>query len=1321
MAIIHKDGTVDRFSLVLSRRNLTHLGELSNVSSLKYTRNLNTANEISFTVTKKVDDFVEPLWDELYSLRLIWVKQKDEYFQISVTLDETNNDILTVVGTSLCEAELSQTLLFDVEINTEEDLAVDGIGTTFYNPNDAKHSLLHRVLDKNPNYTIGHVDPSLAALTKIATFTINGSSVYDFLTGECATEFGCLFTFNSTTRKINAYDLMTVCGECGYRGDYYHECPECGSKDLKYYGYDTTILVGTENLTDAITYDTDVDSIKNCFRLEAGDEYMTATIKSCNPNGSAYLYYFSEETKRDMSPELVQKLDEYDEKYDSLIEAYNGYLEAYYEAVDKVVYYQSSMMPTPSTGAITATTEGKKLTVDALSPIAVASLTSGTSLATVNNALLNYAKIIVKSGYVKVTIDDDATYNASTHRWRGKFTVVNYKDEEDIYHTPSLTINVTGDYDKFINQKVIKTISTKGQEDDYEVLSITDNDKLEAEVRKYSYERLKSFYDAYNGGVTVLASSGLMDDASTSYYQSIVQPYLARINIIYREMIVRQDTVDTWISKSEENFEAMREIQNELNLEAFLGEDLYKEFLNYRREDTYSNPNYISDGLDNAQLIARARNFITEASKEIVKSGEHQHSISSDLNNLLLIPEFEPIVDYFEVGNWIWFRVDDDLFRLRLISYTIDFDSLSKINTTFSDLTKGFGSVSDIQSVINQASSMATSYNALTRQATDGQDAYVFYNTMLEDGLNSALINIKNNNNEEITYDKYGILAKSYDDITEQYSPEQLRITSNIMAFTDDNWKTVTTAVGKHDYTYYDAADKEYKTDTDYGLSAKFVNAGYISGSQIIGGEIYSQNYSEDTGSYMDLNSGYFSLGGGEIVNDENGFRIGQVIELNKETEELRAEVSKIGTVHNYTIDDNDGNPILDNNGDEITSVVYDGVIGELKSGITMMSDQIDLKVSYNDYNGKEIASRINMSPDTIKINAKNIDLGGEEITERINLSSETVKIDAKNIDLGGEEIASRINLSSETVKIDAKNIDLGGEEIAARINISPDTVQINAKNIDLGGEEIANRINLTGKTVQIDAEHLNLNGIVTANENFKINTDGTIEAMGGTVGGYKIDGNNLSASRTDEDGVPKIVLNSGDMFPGLPSVTAEYGVVQSMRRYNYENIGTKYRPYIDYVYVGYNSPALGTRRDYFQLTDEVMYGSYDVSRRTRSDWIYINGTNISKNGKPFNVIWESIMSDKMADGSYTIPDISSYSEINCVLLARDSAFWSTSCVFPIDEVIGNNRPRKLLTIEWDNDYKASVEIAFPTNTTVGLRQAQLVGFSQWIVRIYAR
>ena len=53
-------------------------------------------------------------------------------------------------------------------------------------------------------------------------------------------------------------------------------------------------------MAESITFSTDTESVKNCFKLEAGDDNMTAAVINRNPNGSDYIYYFSEEAKEDM-------------------------------------------------------------------------------------------------------------------------------------------------------------------------------------------------------------------------------------------------------------------------------------------------------------------------------------------------------------------------------------------------------------------------------------------------------------------------------------------------------------------------------------------------------------------------------------------------------------------------------------------------------------------------------------------------------------------------------------------------------------------------------------------------------------------------------------------------------------------------------------------------------------------------------------------------------------------------------------------------------------------------------------------------------------
>ena len=222
------------------------------------------------------------------------------------------------------------------------------------------------------------------------SFSFDGTSIYDALQ-EIGEEIGCLFIFNSNSnnsgkiqRTISVYDLQQYCNDCGYRGEFTDECPKCGSTNIiNGFGEDTLIFVTSDELGSAgIELTTDTDSVKSCFKLEAGDDLMTATIRNCNPNGTDYIWYFSDSIKEDMSDELVEKLESYnklyeyysndcvvdiDEKYlndyNNLVEkkyweynndlelipipikGYSSLINAYYNVIDLALFLESSLMP----------------------------------------------------------------------------------------------------------------------------------------------------------------------------------------------------------------------------------------------------------------------------------------------------------------------------------------------------------------------------------------------------------------------------------------------------------------------------------------------------------------------------------------------------------------------------------------------------------------------------------------------------------------------------------------------------------------------------------------------------------------------------------------------------------------------------------------------------------------------------------------------------------------------------------------------------------------------------------------------------------------
>ena len=293
-------------TLVLAKKNGDKLGIL-NAKEIELTDSMNDKSEITFKVYKFIDGNKDCLWDEIVNFRLIYCVEWNQWFEITVETDETTETIKTVTCTELGCAELSQIMLYDIEINTEDDIARDDykIPTILYNPEHPEASLLNRIIEKAPHYTIEHVDSTISKIQR--TYSFDDVSIYDSFQ-DIADEINCLFVLSASSdnvddvflkssndkylldsgneylivnndysarikRTISVYDLDSTCVSCGYRGEYTDTCPKCGSHDINEgYGSDTTIFVTSDELAESINFSTDTDSIKNCFKLEADDD-----------------------------------------------------------------------------------------------------------------------------------------------------------------------------------------------------------------------------------------------------------------------------------------------------------------------------------------------------------------------------------------------------------------------------------------------------------------------------------------------------------------------------------------------------------------------------------------------------------------------------------------------------------------------------------------------------------------------------------------------------------------------------------------------------------------------------------------------------------------------------------------------------------------------------------------------------------------------------------------------------------------------------------------------------------------------------------------
>lgn len=910
-------------TIILCTKYRHHIGAISNVSNINTIDNMSSAQEISFDVynNREVDSEGELLnfgsiWEQITDGKQIYVPEKSEYYEITVNIDEQNNTVKHVTGTSACEAELDNKLLRNFEVNTTDDIARENYKPTkFYNPQDPEASLLDRVLkDKAFNYKIFYVDKSLWNIQR--TFSVDKESIYKFLTTTVAEEIGCLFVFDSVHRDISVFDLKNICKDCGHRGDMTDTCPKCGSTNIQMgYGEDSKIYISSDNYASSISVEGKYEEVKNCFKVEGGDDLMTATVINCNPNGSGYIYSFSDDMLNDMPEELVEKIADYNILYEEIEPKYQKHTVAYYEYIDEELRLTSEMMPNISMQDTNAQEQLDILLADdsMLKRVAVEDTTS-LSKSSADIAVKNLAKVLVDMRYsiniISSTLQSGDSYSSNSYYaddggeltppivgkpmclWQGIIEVVNNSDEEDVArNTEPFSIYIDcNHFDEYLHQKILKTLDR----DDMclqSIFKIEDIEVFKEELTKYCLDMLVGFESAYQTCLEVMIENGITDIKDiygVNVYEKMYVPYYEKKQCIQKEIQVREKEIEQVYYRKRNEDRTRKSLSEKLNFQKFLGDELWSIFCLYLREDTYSNNNYISDGLSNSELVKRAVELVDAAKEEAKRACENQITLTMNLSNMLLDDNLlQFLKNKPEIGDWLMVSVDDTLYKLRLIAIEANYDNLQDIKFTFSNVIKAKNVLTDAKDLLSKAKSIAGSFDYVAHQASQGSDLKLEMNEYREEGIAGEEIKIYNDKNQQVLVDEHGISCRQYDDITEDYSPKQMRIINNVLAFTKDNWQTVDTAIGEIQYSLGD------EMFYDYGVKANTIVSG-----KFIGGDIYSSNYKIKTnpitgeeyvyGSHIGLNDGSFEIGDGSLTyNKSNGL-------------DIKANLSFLGSLYTY-------------------------------------------------------------------------------------------------------------------------------------------------------------------------------------------------------------------------------------------------------------------------------------------------------------------------------------------------------------------------------------------------------------------------------------
>lgn len=1115
--VFDKNHNVDMPTLLLQNRNFDTIGIFSNISNLTYSENFNSSNEISFTTYfKNGNGQINPLWNSICDLKIIYIPEFNERFEISVSIDEEDSTRKNISAHSLCESELSNIRLYNIEINTELDiqneLYDENFPTIFFRNPDLymdydwsnikyknysekdkkellrKSSLLHRILEKAPHYSIDYVAPSIANIQR--SFHISDTDIYSELTGEISEEFNCIFLFNSMTREISVYDLYNTCKKCGYRGDFSNYCPECRSTDFSgQYGKDTTVFLSTDNFAEGINLTTNSNSLKNCFFVEGGDDIITSAIRSINPNGSSYIFNITDELKSDMPSPLSSALDSYNDlyqkyntshlytlpenyvdKYNSVVNYVNerfpnekkfsliqksgtiGYpatTEMMYEAIDLFGFVNSSMMPTVLTSGYDIE-ESLEMIVNGFhhgftndshsftNEIAIDNYTSAI-VSTIERIIKNTAKIFYSSAYYDLDVDTKYYIPGTTSSngiWNGIFilTSLTEKDENGNKLTKSsetINLSITGNVELFIEQKIYRAVAEMDEIKKYDISNLKlEETSFRTQLGYYSLQELQNLSDSFQGCLDIIMSLDIEDNAfnkelEKKYYNF----YFSRKKLIDSEVLIRNSMVESikniyfYDSKSNKISGCLYKIRKETNdildFEKYIkslenGNELWNTFCSYRREDKYSNSNYISDGLTNAEIIKNAQTLLDVATKELYRASHPQYTIDSTLQNLLMIKEFEPLIKNFSVGNWIRIGIDDKIFRLRLLSYQINYDELQSIDVEFATIEYIWSGFSDIKSVIDSATSISESYSSIMQQVDISKQTNEYVKSWIDDGFKATQTKFSTSDKQDIIIDRHGLLARLYDESNDCFSPFQLKILNNGLYFTSDEWKNIEVGVGR--ISYIDPESKQ--PVNDYGMIAKTV-VGKLILSEKLG--IYNAN-----GSLKFTENGFF-ISNNKSGSEKNTFSV----DPNSNDKMLKITKGDGNSKEDVFYTDNEGNlhmiGIMDINGGYFRgNIVAEGIItGGKIIGAGIEGGNIDIGEGNFTVDSTGNMRVKNAEMNTLTIN-NDIFIDEKSLKSIIYNIKEDIKKNKENISSHNATISSiRNEIASNTNKINANKESL--------------------------------------------------------------------------------------------------------------------------------------------------------------------------------------------------------------------------------------------------------------------------------------------------------
>lgn len=658
---------------------------------LKY----NALSEYEFQFPQKVDGTIIPAYDLLKAKRLVLIAGIG-YFQINKVVENLDGKIptKTISCTSL-----------EAELNNKKINSFNGT-LKFHDPISPDGTFLQLILD-GTGWSVGDIDSDLWNIYR--TFAISDSTVYNALMTDAETAYGCVFTFNTFTKTVNAFTT-------------------------EHATTDTSIYISFDNLLKKASFTEISDEIVTAMSVYGGG---SLDIRAVNPLGTNYLYNFDYYKTTDwMSQELIDAITAWQALVDAQInETYDDLLQSLVDANAILVTLNTELTDLQDQKAVIVAKKAFEI------------------------AHRNRANIIAK-------------YNA-------QIAVLNTSISAKNVEINNQTVAIAS-IQSLIDSSQVPYAYLVTQLKDANSLLIVEQGQL---------VDLQATMDGLVDVKKVKVEGGL----SLTSINAQIAAQQALINSKTTTITNQQTVIDNLISELEA-------INDMLSFENNFTDDELTELQPFIIQNVYQNTNIITtDIMTSVEVQTQEQELYDQARTILATVSIPRYEFGMEMINLLALKEFQPFIDEMNLGAICTVNVDNGvLIETALLEIDMSFDSPSDFSTVFSNRLRLDGPdfiFSDLFGNVNKTGT-AVNFNstAWANWSANYKDTVTTFIASDLNATNNALIN---STNQEVVIDRRGLVGRQFLPATNTYSPNQVWLTSSILAFTKDNFATSSLALGQ--------------------------------------------------------------------------------------------------------------------------------------------------------------------------------------------------------------------------------------------------------------------------------------------------------------------------------------------------------------------------------------------------------------------------------------------------------------------------------------------------------------------------------------------